>query len=417
MNQIKIGCITKWVFEEDTASIKQIVKDCKIDLLVFPEGHDSTANLKLKSLPEGKLDIVKYETNWSKQIGCAMIVGMKDRRNNVFNVFVNPYAKKGETKSHIYIKHTMTGHSAFEWESYIELYERMFQPILFQEWRIGMTICYDSNFPIFSRMYGKKGIDLIVNSTGSNAKKSKWLKYHKVRSIENHCISVVTMLCDENTDKSNWPTYCFNSKGGIIEIEKCVDGVYVYKIEKDKGIAEEDPYYNQKESINKKENVELRIPVGNVNRLIEKSSSVDKNIYCYQTNHQNVIFCLVKGNDILKPEKVLPFFYNKKLDTIKNKCFVIVNQHKHITDKFFRTQLDTVLKVRAVENLCAVLLESDDFSRCYQCTNHKESQVIMPIGGYFDLDLKRTHGPKHTGLHENKQWTPSIEFLVEMLKK
>ena len=202
MKSIRIGCVTKVVCEDDTASIKKIVRDCKIDLLVFPEMHDSTEDLGLKDLPEGESEIVAKEMKWSKKVDCAMIMGMDDNRGNIFNVFVNPNAVGNETKSHVYVKHTMSNHSAFEWENYAELCERMFQPVLFHGWRIGMTICYDSNFPVFSRMYGKQGVDLIVNNTWKNANKSKWFKYHKVRSIENHCASVVTMFCDENTKES-----------------------------------------------------------------------------------------------------------------------------------------------------------------------------------------------------------------------
>ena len=415
MNSVRIGCVTKVVYDDETASLRKIVKDNKIDLLVFPEMHDSTNDLGLKDLIDGEPEIVGYEMNWAKDLDCAMIMGMIDEKGTIFNVFVNPKAKGNETKSHIYIKHTMTDYSAFEWDNYSKLSKRMFQPVLFHDWRVGMTICYDSNFPIFSRMYGKQGIDLIVNNTWKDANKSKWFKYHKVRSIENQCVSVVTMFCDESTKSSNLPTYCFNKKGGIIQQIDCIEGIYVYEIEIDKGVAEEDEYFIQEERSSK--NVDLRIPVGHVEKLIEKSYCVDKNIYCYHSNNRNVIFCIVKGNDILKPEKILPLFYNKNLDSIENKCFVIVNQYNHFSDRFYRTQLETILKVRAVENLCAVILESDNVCRCYQCTNYKNSQIVKPINGYFGLDLKRTHGPKHTGLHKSKQWNSNIEFLVSTIVK
>ena len=406
MKSIRIGCVTQNV---GLVFLKEIVRDNQIDLLVFPE-HIQI--LTLGSLSEGESAIVEFEMNWAKQIGCAIVMGMQDDNGVVFNVFVNPKANENETKSHLYIKHTMTDYSAFEWSNYAEISKRMFEPILFQGWRIGMTICYDSNFPVFSRMYGKQGVDLLVNSTGYDAKKDKWFRYHKVRSIENNCNSVVTMLWDE--DSHNPPTYCFDREGGTINPQKCIDDhVVIYEIEYDKGVAEEDEYFNQKESINKC--IDIRIPVGNVAKLIEKSEQVDKNIFCYPHNNRNVIFCIIKGNDILKPEKVLKLLYNKHLDSIENKCFVIVNQYNHFSNSFFHTQLETILKVRAVENLCAVVLESDNLCRCYQCTNYKTSQIIKSAKGYFGLDLKRTHGPKHSGLHNKKQWNPNIEFLVGKL--
>ena len=54
-----------------------------------------------------------------------------------------------------------------------------------------MTICYDCNHALFSRMYGIYGIDLIINSTGGNVVYDKWFKYNKVRAIENECYTLV----------------------------------------------------------------------------------------------------------------------------------------------------------------------------------------------------------------------------------
>ena len=416
MDRLRIGCVTREVCINDTASIKKIVKNHKIDLLVFPEMHDSTKDLKVRDLPEGESEIIVAEMKWAQKIDCAMVMGMYDKRGTIFNVFVNPKAKGKDTKSHIYIKHTHPKkyHSPFERDDYRQLSDTMFQPILFHEWRIGMTICYDCNFPLFSRMYGKKGVDLLVNNTGANAKKSKWFKYTKARSIENHCNSIVTMFYTEDTKESNPSTYCFNRQGGVIP-ESCIDNaIYIYEIEYDNGTPEIDEYYDERKgSINK--SIDIKIPEGHIEKLIEKAKHIDKSIYCYHHKNRNVILCLIKGNDILKPEKVLQLLYNKKLDDIENKSFVIVNQYKRLSERFFQTQLDTILKVRAVENCCAVILESDKFNKCYQSTYCKDSQIITPKKGFFGLDLRRTNGPKHTGLHQNKQWNPNIDFLVGKL--
>ena len=65
-----------------------------------------------------------------------------------------------------------------------EIAKDLFDPILFKGYLIGMTICYDCNHALFSRMYGIYGIDLIINSTGGNVVYDKWFKYNKVRAIE-----------------------------------------------------------------------------------------------------------------------------------------------------------------------------------------------------------------------------------------
>ena len=417
MDRLRIGCVTDEVCLKDTASIKKIVKEHRIDLLVFPEMHDSTKDLKVKDLPEGEPEIVAAEMEWAQKIDCAMVMGMDDRKGTIFNVFVNPKAKEKETKSQVYIKHTHPKkyHSPFERDDYRQLCETMFQPILFHDWRLGTTICYDCNFSLFSRMFGKKGVDLLVNNTGANAKKSKWFKYTKARSIENHCNSVVTMFRNEKTKESNPLTYCFNRQGGEISPEKCVDDyVYIYEVEYDNGKPEIDEYYDERKgSINN--SIDIKIPEGHIEKLIEKAKHIDKDIYCFHHKNRNVILCLIKGDDILKPEKVLRLLYNKRLDDIKNKSFVVVNQYKRLSKSFFQSQLDTILKVRAVENLCAVVLESDKFNKCYQSTYCKDSQIIKPTNGFYGIDLHRTNGPKHTGLHQNKQWNQNIEYLVSKL--
>ena len=417
MDRLRIGCVTDEVCLTDTASIRKMVKEQRIDLLVFPEMHDSTKDLRVKDLPEGETDIIENEMKWAQKIGCAMVMGMHDRKGTIFNVFVNPKAKGVDTMSHIYIKHTHPKkyHSPFERDDYRQLSEIMFQPILFHQWRIGMTICYDCNFPLFSRMYGIQGVDLLVNNTGANAKKSKWFKYTKTRSIENHCNCVVTMFRNEKTKESNPLTYCFNRQGGEIPLENCIDdNVYIYEIDYDNGKPEIDEYYDERKgSINN--SIDIKIPKGHIEKLVEKAKPIDKNIYCYFHNIRNVIFCLIKGNDILKPEKVMQLLYNKRLDDIENKSFVIVNQYKRLSKSFFQTQLDTVLKVRAVENLCAVILESDKFNKCYQSTYCKDTQIIMSTNGFFGIDLHRTNGPKHTGLHQNVRWNPNIEYLISKL--
>lgn len=114
-------------------------------------------------------------------------------------------------------------------------------------------------------------------------------------------------------------------------------------------------------------NYQLEIPVGGVDEIVSQSKRLADGIYVYKVKDKNVVFCLVEGNDILKPEKVLSLLYAKELKKISNKRYIIVNKHKHIEDEFFENKLSVVLKVRSMENFCAVILESDNINKCYQC--------------------------------------------------
>ena len=56
--------------------------------------------------------------------------------------------------------------------------ENLFAPVRYKDHLIGMTICYDCNHSLFSRMYGVQNVDIIINSTGGNVKYDKWYKYN-----------------------------------------------------------------------------------------------------------------------------------------------------------------------------------------------------------------------------------------------
>ena len=117
-------------------------------------------------------------------------------------------------------------------------------------------------------------------------------------------------------------------------------------------------------------------------------------IFVYEIRDINVVFCLIEGIDILKPEKVLTLLYAKELMKIGNKRYIIVNKHKHIEDEFYKNKLSVVLKVRSMENFCAVIVESDNINNCYQCGKNRTAQVLKSENGMYGIDLDRTSGPE-----------------------
>lgn len=211
----------------------------------------------------------------------------------------------------------MTAYSAFDIENYRELSKTMFQPILYKGYKIGMTICYDCNHSLFSRMYGLKGVDIIINSTGGNVVYDKWYKYNKVRAIENSCYNFVTMGGNGKINNPHSYVFGFNPQGKELKPFNIMNktqelnspgGIYIYDISLDDGCASQDNSYNQIKTTNK--NYHIEIPIGGVDKILNKAKRVDDKIYIYKINDKNVVFCLVEGNDILKPEKVLSLLYN-----------------------------------------------------------------------------------------------------------
>lgn len=77
-----------------------------------------------------------------------------------------------------------------------------------------------------------------------------------------------------------------------------------------------------------------------------------------------------------------------------------------------------MLKVRAAENYCAVILKSDSLSKCYQVGSCKNSQIVKMQNGVFGIDLSRTTGPESFGkdkevLGVRKAWRENYEVLLK----
>ncbi len=409
----------------------EVVKKYDFDIFVLPEFcycpfYSLLTNADI-CIEEDVNNIFKACLDFSEEIGKAVIVSSEDKYGTIFSIFANAFASETETANALYIKHTMTAYSAFELEDYRELSKSMFEPILYKGYRIGMTICYDCNHSLFSRMYGLKGVDVIINSTGGNVVYDKWYKYNKVRAIENGCYNFVTMGGDGTVSNPHSYVYGFNPNGKELKpfniIKETTElnspgGIYVYDTSLDDGHAAQDNSHNQSKTPNK--NYQLEIPVGGVDEILSQSKRVDDGIYAYKVKDRNVVFCLVEGNDILKPEKVLSLLYAKELKKISNKRYIIVNKHKHIEDEFFRNKLSVVLKVRSMENFCAVILESDNINECYQCGKNRTAQVLQSENRKFGIDLDRTTGPE--AIWKNKDgmkagWRENAEWLIHEMGK
>lgn len=406
--------------------IMPVMKNADVDIIVFPEYCyvpfvDEITNTDI-ALTEDQDKIFSACLKLSEEIGKAVIVSSHDKYDTIYSVFANATPLEGETELNLYIKHTMCGSSCLEFEQYPEIAKYLFDPILFKGYLIGMTICYDCNHALFSRMYGIYGIDLIINSTGGDVVYDKWFKYNKVRAIENECYTLVTMGGDGSVENGHNYVFGFNKNGGQLSpVNLCGDsskhnvpgGLYVFQIRTDEGMPEVDNS-NQIETENK--NWQLKYPVGGSEELLQYAEKISDDIFCKKVGDSNVFFLLVNGMDILKPEKIQRLLYSKRLKKYSSRKYVILNRHNKIDDKFFHEKLSVVLKVRAMENFCAVILESDNINKCYQCGKNRTAQVVKANDGFWGIDLERTSGPE--AIWKNKQgmrasWRTNYEWLVE----
>lgn len=405
-----------------------VVRSSDIDILVLPEfsfvpfdeefrNADYLNDNDINNLYQKALDL-------SRDIGRAIVICNKDRFGTIMSIYANALASDTETLYKDYIKHTMTEFSAFEIENYQELAEYFFEPIILKGYRIGLTICYDCNHSLFSRKYGINGIDIILNSTGGNVDYNKWFKYNKVRAIENKCFTFSTM----GYELPNNYVYGFTPSGKEMHPvllngtdnnkHNFLGGIYVYDTAADDRKCETDSSFNQDEKTNK--NSDIYIPINDIDEFINKGKYIAEGIRVLKSKEQNIVMCLVNDDDIMKPEKVLKLLYAKELKDIKNKRYIIINQWNTVDEDFYKTQLSVVLKVRSMENFCAVILAANNMAKCFQCGNVRSAQVVKSENGKFGIDLSRTGGPETIWRNKSDgmtkaSWRENVEWLIESL--
>lgn len=410
--------------------ILPIMKSSDADIIVFPENCYIPNIRKLTNTDIGLVhdqEVIFAEClALSKTLGKAVVVSSHDKYDTIYSVFANADSLEGETDINLYIKHTMCGSSCLDFQEYPKLAPDIFDPILYHGYLIGMTICYDCNHALFSRMYGLYGIDLIINSTGGNVVYDKWFKYNKTRAIENNCYTLVTMGGDGHVVNGHNYVFGFNKNGGTLKpTNLCGDsdkhnipgGLYVYSISADPGEPEVDNS-NQVETENK--NWQLEYPVGRTEDFLKSAQRIAENIYFKSTGHNNVFLLVIDGEEILKPEKIQALLYSDVLKKYNNRKYIIICRYGNVDEKVFAEKLSVVLKVRAMENFCAVIFEARNINKCYQCGKNRTAQVVKATNDYWRIDLERTSGPE--AIWKNKQgmrasWRKNYEWLVNNAEK
>lgn len=201
--------------ERDKAFYKtlQMVNENKLDLLVFPEHFycpdDETINSLNFICYEGEechqnqiIDIFK---KYAQIANCPIVGSKADDGCFIYGLFISPF----DDTFKWYGKHIATLNSSFDLGDYDECLEEIFKPIEYKGYKIGMTICYDSNQPIFSKAYGD--IDLLINMTGGHVDYKKWSIYQRTRALENKCNYLCTMAYFNENAKNK--SYVFGYDG------------------------------------------------------------------------------------------------------------------------------------------------------------------------------------------------------------
>lgn len=405
----------------------KLVANSDADILVLPEVCYTPFTHKIErgdiSNSGDFSEFKRQSLDLSAKIGKPVVISSQDRYGTIFSLYANAFSSETETNFQLYVKHTMTEFSALDFVNYPEVAPDYFQPILLGAHKLGMTICYDCNHALFSRVYGLKGVDVIVNGTGGNVIFDKWYKYNQARAIENNCYTFVTMGGNGTGDNPNCYVFGFSPTGRELT-PTCLSGsdkpqhnvsggIYLYDTGADDDKAGFDTSIDQKKTANKQSS--LDVSATDPSSLLNQSKKIAESIYLLDHGNENIIICYVSGNDILKAEKVLPLLYSKAIKDIPNRKYIIYNKHGFLDESFYRSKLSVILKVRAMENFCVVLLDAENIKNCYQTGKNRTAQVLAPTDGYFKIDLERASGPESIwknkmGMRES--WRSNFEWLI-----
>lgn len=155
-----------------------------------------------------------------------------------------------------------------------------------------------------------------------------------------------------------------------------------------------------------------------IHALIDRAKPIADGLRILKLENNNLVLCLVDGDDILKPESVLKLLYTEPLKKIDNKRYLIINRWDTVDMDDYSTRLSVVLKVRAMENYCAVILASRSLTKCFQCGQNRTAQVVKAVDGKFGIDLRRTGGPDTIWRDKpgmKARWRDNIEWLISTM--
>ncbi len=232
---MKLGLIQySPVWEDKEKNKKQVLNILStdlssVDLLIFPEMTLTGFSMNSKQIAEDlNGDSFSFFKNIAKEKNTNILAGIILKEvNQIYNTAVH-INSSGEIIS-IYKKiHPFTYSTEdknYNAGTQIEVSE-------IDEWKIGLTVCYDLRFPELYRFYTKQRTELIVNIANWPVDRIEhWCCLLRARAIENQCYVVgVNRVGDTGNIKYNGWSSVYDSMGNeIIGIEN-EEGIFFTEI-------------------------------------------------------------------------------------------------------------------------------------------------------------------------------------------
>ena len=414
--------------------------DSRLDLLVFPEHAWCPGVEDYQAIDFEKDDneticsvLQRVVGSIAKKAKCSVIFNRALEDGRIMSTFV------GAGVLRCYYKHIATTISPFSFTDYNEIFLRAgeYDAIDAGSYKLGMTTCYDSTNPLLNRIWGLQDVDLIANSTGGHVDYKKWTYYQKTRAIENNCFTVCTMAYCDSEKKNASYAMGFDPWGRPIQFENATGKIRngrefperpgeLYVATLDLSLRKTSPklgtvdeYIDQAPSINKQQ--DLFLDPEAIDEELQSCRNLATGLYVKPLRELNVVYVVVEGRDIYRPELIQPMFYAPELRDMPNKRYVLINRWSSLGKSEYECFLSNIIRVRAAENYCACLLTSDSEVQCYQVGRNKNSQVVALSKQGFGIDLSRTSGPeaiwqtKAVGVHAD--WRVNYEKMVQFCRE
>ncbi|MCS7111153.1 MAG: carbon-nitrogen hydrolase family protein [Ignisphaera sp.] len=151
--------------ERNLSKIKDVISSVNADLYIFPEmfltGYLIEDEVFRLALDVNSTYVRELQQTASKN-GIGIIAGFPEisDRGYLYNSVLAVDDKGG---IYIYRKRHLPTFSSFNESRWFKPYKGSFDPWLFKDVRIGVTVCYDIFFPEVFRVYMLKGVKLYIN--------------------------------------------------------------------------------------------------------------------------------------------------------------------------------------------------------------------------------------------------------------
>ena len=383
---IKVACFVQTAAYRNKNSFDDAIRQlpADVDILLFPEFSyvpigerieikDTFASIDVLNLEE--FELLKTEMmKLSRELDKAIVICNEDKAKHIVSVYTNANATESETSIKYYIKFTDSSNNAIMMDesNFNRVIGENYNPIVYRGKRIGLTICNDCHYMLFSSAY--KGVDILLNSTGGNVVDAKWDRSNRARAIENNAYAIVSMGNENSIEATRTTTnkaYAFDPNGHDIgAIMLIEDYVYIYELKKVAGIGRGFTDYVCANHKSWRDPYSILLPF-NPNKYTRISNNM------YGDIKHSVCYVRLQNTEIFNTKEVLRSL--SEIDHTYKHC-IIINEWQRDISLAEYDKIPTVTAAMVIDSYAAILIYAPNLKKCLQRSDsYKKGIKERPI--------------------------------------